>query len=230
MAIQTADSQKRIVGHSRWTTVLKRVRSAVGFTLTEVLATVIVVGLVSAGLATAVTVGSQQFSRSMAMSESKVLYSIIEQDLKNDLSYTTRIIGVAEEDNSDVYDVEGYASLHHGDKSQLLYLRTLSTDGKQIAEPVTLTSGDKTLTGIGQLALCSSNNIRVRNRLISSKAYNYGLKACIKSLTYDKQEKRYSVSLAIATGDNLLADVLVDRTFTIEALNNTAILPTSTAS
>lgn len=202
-----------------------RMRDAAGFTLTEVLATVIVVGLVSGGLATAVTVGSRQFSQSMALSESKMLYSMLEQELKNDLTYSTAILS---KDAETPYNVDGYASLHHYDSKKRLFLRALNDDGSSVAKPDVSTDENgirhQDTTGAGQLALCSSDNIDVRNRLVSSAAYNYGLKAKVKSFVYDKDKKLYTLHLVILSDTQ--EKPLVDGTFSVRALNPVAPLAT----
>lgn len=198
---------------------------AAGFTLTEVLATVIVVGLVSGGLATAVTVGSRQFSQSMAMSESKMLYSMLEQELKNDLAYTTEILSNDSGMNHE-YRVTGYGSHYHSSDKRL-YLRALSEDGNSVVSPTASGNegdeGQRDVTGAGQLALCSSDNIDVRNRLISSAAYNYGLKAKVKSFTYFENEKRFIVDLVIV--DSYGNELITGRKFSVAALNKVSVFP-----
>ena len=222
MMIQITKTIKVAIRKWKLSTARLHLQQTDGFTLTEALATVIVVGLVSAGLATAVTVGSQQFSRSMAMSESRVLCSIIEQDMKNDLTYATNIVwGEKSADKPNSYAVKGYES-SHSSSEQPLYLKTLSQDGKQVTSPVSTDSGEETLTGIGQLALCSADNVQVRARLVSSKAYNYGLKACVKSITYNVEKKRFTVSLVITTQDDL-SNNLIDENFTVNALNSPGV-------
>lgn len=190
-----------------------RLRCSAGFTLTEVLATVIILGLVTSLVATAVTVGVQQFTRSMAASESRMLFSSLQQDLKNDLGYTTT--ASANDKTGDEWNITGYKSINHGtetDKS--LYLKALDSNGAEVPVP------DGSVTGYGQLALCSQDG-KIKNRLLGKAAYNYGLAASVKKLTYNEGKKLYTVTLLIADGaDN---DSLVDETFTIRAMVNEVI-------
>lgn len=192
-----------------------------GFTLTEVLATIIVVSLVSGGLATAVTVGSRQFTQSMALSESKILYSTLEQEMKNDLAYTKTFLsydsGVGHE-----YNVTGYASESHSSEKPL-FLRALDESGSSVVAPATDEDGkgQQDVTGAGQLALCSSDNIEVRNRLINPAAYNYGLKAKVISFKYYEDKKLFTVNLVIV---NSQGDYLAGSTFSVKALNDVGCL------
>lgn len=183
----------------------KKARSCVGFTLTEVLATVVVVGLVSGGLATAVSVGTKQFTRSMAMSESQQLFSMLRQDMDNDLKYATQYLP-----GDDEFHVTGYISPHHGDKDNPLYLCALDDKG-EVAEPT-----NSSLTGLGQLALCSENR-KVKNRLLGKGSYNYDLRARVNSFTYDDTKKTYVIDLEIVQAS--LNESLVHETFSVRALN-----------
>ena len=189
----------------------QRLKATAGFMLTEVLATVIILGLVTSGVAMAVTVGTQQFTQSMAASESRMLFSTLQQDMKNDLSYTSTLFSEETPSGDEVVAVTGYKSLHHGDKNVNLYLKALDEDGT-VVEPA-VGSGD--LTYSGQLALCSMDG-KVINRLLGKAAYNYGLTARVKSLTYDPKTKLFEVNLAIDSADG----VLIDETFSVKALNH----------
>ena len=197
----------RNVVHECCTRATAKLKDTAAFTLTEVLATVIVIGLVSGGLATAVTVGARQFTRSMAMSESQMLCSSLRQDIENDLSYTKIVLG-----DEASGDLTGYVSLHHADKTQYLKLKALDDNG----QPVNASGND--VTGEGQLALCSDDG-KVKNRLLGKAAYNNGLKACVKKLQYIEDKRLYVVELAIYS-DASGSEPLADETFSVKALNN----------
>lgn len=168
---------------------LGRLRFSAGFTLTEVLATVIILGLVTGLVATAVTVGVRQFTHSMAVSESRMLFSSLQQDLKNDLGYTST--ASANGKAGDEWSITGYSSINHGTETgENLYLKALDSNGAFV--PVS----DESVTGYGQLALCSQDG-KVKNRLLGKAAYNYGLVACIKKLKYNEDKKLYTVTLSV---------------------------------
>lgn len=184
--------------------IAKRLRQAFGFTLTEVLATVIIIGLVSGGLAMAVSVGSRQFMRSMALSESQLLFSSLRQDMTNDLRFASLI---KKEDSG---SVTGYQTLHHADKNKRLYLKALDDNGNIVAP-------QDGVTGVGQLALCSKDET-VKKRLLGKAAYNYALRAQVKSFEFNEDNNRYTIQLIIfQTSSN---EKLLDETFTVDALNN----------
>lgn len=194
---------------------LKKLKDAAGFTLTEVLATVIILGLVSGGVAMAVGVGTRQFSHSMASSESQLLFSSLKQDLKNDLSYTTGVF--SSEDSGSLRSITGYQSLRHADKREYLYLKALDSEGNIVQ------ATDGSTTGAGQLALCSADG-KVKNRLLGKGSYNYGLVACIKELRYDTDSKLYTVTMTVEDGSG---GDLVNETFSIKALNKVAFADSS---
>ena len=186
-----------------------RAKASGGFTLTEALATVIVVGLVSAAMVTAVTVGVQQYNRSMALSEAQQLYSSLSRLLDTDLRNSS--VDQALKEATDVVDVTGYQSKNFGNEMRL-QLEALD-DNDEVAMP----TGRET-TGFGQLALCSfDGDAEVENRLLGDKAYNRGLRAKVKSFTYNPENRYYSIELVVGipgTDD----EELVDQVFSTYAL------------
>lgn len=187
-----------------------RLKNSDGFTLTEVLATVIILGFVTSLVATAVTVGTQQFARSMAASESRMLLSSLQQDLKNDLTYTTTAFRGDRSDGG-WEDITGYYSSHHGYKKERLYIKALDSNGG------IENASEGAVTGYGQLALCTRDG-KIKNRLLGKAAYNYGLTACVKELKYSDSEKLYKVTLSISDGNAGTSSV--EETFTIKSLAN----------
>lgn len=176
----------------------KNVRSESGFTLTEVLATVIILGLVTAGMAMAVTVGVQQFNKSMALSEGQQLYSSISRLLEIDLrlAEAPRSSGPVSEYKSQVHP-----------STEAVHLEALDDDGN-IMDPA-----GEDVTGYGQLALVSQSDTY---HLLGKAAYNYGLRAKVKSLRYDKATSCYTVELII--GNPAQENPVVDETFTVFSL------------
>lgn len=185
---------------SRWA----HLRSQAGFTLTEVLATVIILGLVTAGMATAITVGVQQFNKSMALSEGQQLYSSISRLLENDLRFSGA--------PSASGPVTSYQSINYSNE-QMLYLEALDDEGNVVSPA----NGET--TGYGQLALCSHDEgSTVKNYLLGRAAYNYGLRAKVKSFNYDKGAHYYTLELVI--GDPSQGYDVVDETFTVYSLRD----------
>lgn len=177
-------------------------RSKEGFTLTEVLATVIILGLVTAGMATAITVGVQQFNKSMALSEGQQLYSSISRLLENDLRFS----GTPDASGP----VTSYQSINYSDE-RTLYLEALDDDGNVVSP-----SNGET-TGYGQLALCSHDDGSVvKNYLLGRAAYNYGLRAKVERFDYDATSHNYTIELVI--GNPTQSYDVVDETFTVYSL------------
>ncbi len=198
-----------------------RARATAGFTLTEALATVIIIGLVTATMAGGVALASKQFTRSIAHSQAQQLYSSLAQTIDNDLRYTNTYYGSSD-------NVTGYTSFAHGvpeSKKNIvlgddakLYLKTLASDGNE-----------QDLGTPGELALCNDvstntdegKNKKLTNRLVGRGSYNNGLKASITSFTYDTTSKLFSIELVISQVDSDgNATTFIDQTFTVKALNN----------
>lgn len=195
----TRINDNRIIACSRF---LARLKSKEGFTLTEVLATVIILGLVTAGMATAITVGVQQFNKSMALSEGQQLYSSISRLLENDLRFS----GAPDTSGP----VSSYQSVNYSNE-QTLYLEALDDDGNVVSP-----SNGET-TGYGQLALRSHDeDSTVKNYLLGRAAYNYGLRAKVKSFVYDANNHYYTIELVI--GNPSQGYDVVDETFTVYSL------------
>lgn len=202
----------------------QRTRATAGFTLTEALATVIIIGLVTATMAGGVALASKQFTRSIAHSQAQQLYSSLAQTIDNDLRYTNTYYGSAD-------NVTGYTSFVHGvpeSKKNIvlgddakLYLKTLASDGTE-----------QGLGTPGELALCNDvstntdedKNKKLTNRLVGRGSYNNGLKASITSFTYDSNAKLFSIDLVISQVDSDgNATTFIDQTFTVKALNNPTV-------
>lgn len=217
-------------GHSEGRTraagaAAKRRRQA-GFTLSELLTTVIIVGLVTSLLATGATLAATQYTRSMALSESFMLYSTLEQVLDNELTYTQTVYG--EKLGDGTYKVTGFDSKHYiavdapavsvtsagaaggtSDPAGTRYLMMVDDNGNAF--------GMGTADAYGQLALCSSDGASV-NRLLGKAAYNYNLVARIDGITYNPNSMLFSVSLKIAQSTDT-SKPLVSEVFTVRALN-----------
>lgn len=191
-----------------------RLQTQGGFSLGELLVTVLIVGLVTCLLATGATLATTQFMRSMAHSESFMLYSTLEQVLDNELSYTQTIYGSESSENT--YAVDGFQSRHYiavdgeSGKVSTCYLMTVDSGGA--AHPMSQAGS------YGQLALCSENGKNI-NRLLGTAAYNYGLVARVGSLTFDSASRLFTVNLIIARSSGEAFEELVNETFSVRALN-----------
>lgn len=187
-----------------------------GFTITEALATVVIVGLVTAILAGGIGLATSQYTKSMSNSEAQMLYSSLQKILDTELRFTKTYVADAGG------NVTGFESKHYKAKeidqggtavakeTSALCTVPVGGDGKTANEPGTP----------GMLGMASAlGQGAVTNTFLGSGAYNYGLKACVKSLTYESGSRCFKVRLAITQGSDE-ASPLVDETFTVRALNN----------
>ena len=190
--------------------------SNVGFTITEALATVIIVGLVTAILAGGIGLATSQYTKSMRSSESQMLYSSLQKILDTELRFTKTYAADASG------NITGFESKHYKAKeidqggiavkkeTSALCTVPVGGDGKTANEPTT--------PGMLGMASAIGQGV-VTNTFLGSGAYNYGLEACVKSLTYDAAGRCFKVRLAITQGSDD-ANPLIDETFTVRALNN----------
>lgn len=198
-----------------------------GFTLSELLTTVIIVGLVTSLVAGGATLATNHFSRSVALSESFMLYSTLEQVLDNELSFTETIYG-AKIGESNTYEVDGFQSWNYlfidapasagegggegagaGSSVGTYYLMMVGPDGKGQDASVS--------SAFGQLAFCAQDGSSP-NKILSPSSYNNNLVARVDTLVYDAASRLFTVRLLIAqAGDT--GNPLVDETFTVRALN-----------
>ena len=167
-----------------------------GFTLTEMLCTVLLVSLVSTMLVTGVLMGSKQYNRSIRISEAQQLNLTIETILTNELKYTNRI----EEENGQVkkiysttYDLTAISILKN-DKDEAV------SDGKY-----------------GQLSFTDGTSY---NRVLPKGSYAKELGVKITSLTYDQSQKCFHVTMDIGT-DKIGS--LISENFVVRALNPVTI-------
>ena len=155
--------------------VRKKIKNNSGMTVFELLCAVLILLLVSSGMASAVSLGVRQYQKSIRDSESKVLYSTLMTVLSNELAYTTDIRvdgkGNVLQFQSQNYVIEGNLS-------------TLMTDE----------SGDN---GYGQILLGNSKDTSESMRVLGKAAYANGLLAKVTSITYDNSNCCFSVYLSI---------------------------------
>ena len=149
-------------------------------TVFELLCAVLILLLVSSGMASAVSLGVRQYQKSIRDSESKVLYSTLMTVLSNELAYTTDI-------RVDALDASGKGNVKQFQSQNYVIEGNLST-------LMTDESGDD---GYGQLLLGNSKDTSESMSVLGKAAYANGLLAKVTSITYDKSNFCFSVYLSI---------------------------------
>ena len=185
----------------------RTLRNQDGFTLTEVLATVIIVGLVSMMMAGGIMLANKQFVSSMAHSQAQQLYTTIAETIDSDLRYVGNTTSDFAVDASGVH----YKSEKHGDEtladSNYLYLKTLDDKGNV-----------QSMDTYGQLALCTADGT-TKNRLLGKGFYNNGLVVKISSLEYNETIDCFVVTMSVAQKNDTAHPIIDAKRFTIKALN-----------
>lgn len=202
--------------------ISRALKQTTGFTLTEALATVIIVGLVTAILASSVALGTRQYTQSMANSEAQMLYSSLQKILDTELRFTQTITVDSTSGQVVAFESKHYKGKQTGDDPENIegtsLLCTFEVDAKGGV------TGVSTPDVPGQLGMASKiESDAVCNPFLGSGAYNYGLQASIPYITYNESGGYFRVELVISRGSGDDASTLVDEYFTVKGLNLRAV-------
>lgn len=172
---------------------MSRVLDDGGYTLVEALVTLLIVLLVTAGVAGGVAFAQRQFERSIALSESKVLYSTLENAIRNEIAY------------ADLISAEGgtvrFTSMNYADES-----------GEDPMWELAAVDGDHMATGgRGEIALVrNGTGGLIMARLLPSTAYTREMTASVdtEETTIGGETPAIKVSIGIysASGSEMLGE------------------------
>jgi len=175
----------------------KKLSGKHGMSLAETLCAIIILLLATGGMAGGIQFATQEFSKSMIRSESKVLYSTLESAIKNELQY----VSVAPETDGIIVSVDGVSgfnaveSYKTGDADCML---AQNTEGFLVAEDI--------ITG--------DTRLLVSKGVYSQGAYGFGADVMTY---YNPAGKYFRVNLLIYQGDN--TDPIINGFFDVFALN-----------
>ena len=139
--------------------------------MTELLCAVLILVLVSGGMATAVSLAARQYEQSMRESEAQILCSTLETILRNELAYTTNI-------KLNGKQVEQFQSQTYAIKDSLSSIVIDDPDEK----------------GYGRLLL---GNDTKNMDILGRGAYPHGLLVKIDEFTYDNSTHCFTVKLSV---------------------------------
>ncbi len=174
-----------------------------GFTLTEMLCTVLLVALASIALVSGVSVANRQFQTSIRISQAQQLSTTLETLLANELKYTNEIVV----ENGQVKKFYSVTYAISTDLTELVIL-----DGNQ--NIVVIENNQK----YGELALGDDSQY---HRILSHANYDKQLGVKIQSLTFDETNKVFSIQMDIGT-DALGS--LTQETFKVRSLNEVKVI------
>ncbi len=173
-----------------------------GFTLTEMLCTVLLVALASSALVSGVSVANRQFQTSIRISQAQQLSTTLETLLANELKYTNEIVV----ENGQVKKFYSVTYAISTDLTELVIL-----DGNQ---NIVIENNQK----YGELALGDDSQY---HRILSHANYDKQLGVKIQSLTFDETNKVFSIQMDIGT-DALGS--LTQETFKVRSLNEVKVI------
>ena len=139
--------------------------------MTELLCAVLILVLVSGGMATAVSLAARQYQQSRRESEAQILCSTLETILRNELAYTTNI-------KLNGKQVEQFQSQTYAIKDSLSSIVIDDPDEK----------------GYGRLLL---GNDTKNMDILGRGAYPHGLLVKIDEFTYDNSTHCFTVKLSV---------------------------------
>lgn len=198
---------------------VRALKQVAGFSLTEALTTVVIVGLVTTILAGGIGLATKQYTQQMSNAEAQMLYSSLQKILDTELRFVDefkydKTSGKVTSFESKHYMAQQSVS-NPGTMEPTIYLCTIARmpgDVMVAQEPATP----------GQLAMASDYGLdKAYNPLLPSAAYNYGLQASVKTFTYNSTGNYFTLNLTISRPDGETVDgqILVDETFTVRPLN-----------
>lgn len=160
----------------------QKLKSRRGMSLGELLCAVLILTLVSSGMASAVSLGVRQYQQSMRTSEAKVLCSTLEAVLRSELAYTTQI-------KLDGGNVKQFQSQNFAIKKNL---STLTTDAEMPGQ-------------YGHIVLANCDNPSEYMNVLGKGAYTNGLLANIDAFTYDTANHCFTVRLSVGDSSQAYA-------------------------
>lgn len=195
-----------------FTMIKRRARGKGGFTLTEMLATVLILSLVSGAMAAGIRFAVDQYHRSMLTSESKVLCSTLASIIRGELSSTTKVTCDGTPDASGFRRVSKFYSLNYavGKTHNCSLVMAEMTDAGTLKR-----LGDDQF---GELALgVGDGEDFIGTLLISSASYSsYHLRANA-AIRYNQSENIFRVRLLVAPSGK--DETLIDEEFDVIPLN-----------
>lgn len=162
--------------------MIDRIKKKAGYTLTEMLCVVFLIGLVSVGMVTGIDTGSRQFKKSVRVSEATTLYTTLQTLLSNELRFTNLDTLTVDSNNK----VKTFYSITFAIRENPTGLYVL--DGTKEREDIPLTNN-----GYGQLAIGDGETF---NRLLGKSSYTHNLGAKA-SITYNSSGQYFTVDLDI---------------------------------
>ena len=175
--------------------ICQRLRGNRGVSFAELLITLLILSLSSAGMAGGVLFAKEQYRASMVLSESKVLCSTLSDSIKDALRNATDIEG-------NVNDPHFYAKDWRGGKS---HIETLNSQGEK--------------ADYGELWIVGTSDSESNNkRMASSASYSsYHLQAKA-AISYVAEEELFHVTLTIRDAERG-KDVIENHSFDVFVLN-----------
>ena len=140
----------------------QKLKSSRGMSLGELLCAVLILTLVSGGMASAVSLGVRQYQQSIRTSEAKILCSTLETILRNELAYVYDI-------KMDGTNVKQIQSQNYGMKGNLS----------------TLTTDEAGQNGYGHIILANCEDTSEYMSILGEAAYTNGLLAKIDLFSYE---------------------------------------------
>ena len=173
---------------------MSKLRNNQGMSIGETLVAVLILLLVSGGLASGVSLANRYYTKTLRTSEANELFSTLESLISNELRYT------------------GEVELN-GNSLDVFFSPTFSNEDD--LTKIVIVNGDKELVNnkYGYVAIGNTSEYRY---ILAKGSYPNELGVKIKSITYDSTKGCFNVELDIGTEK---IGTLIDKTFSVRCLN-----------
>ncbi len=178
---------------------MNKLRNNKGMSIAEALVAVLILLLVSGGLASGVSLANHYYTKTLRTSEANELFSTLESLISNELRYT------------------GYAKLNINDNSLVEFFSPTFPD-EDVYPTFVIVDGNKELLDddkYGYVAIGNTNE-DVYRYILAKGSYPNQLGVKIKFITYNEDHGCFNVELDIGTET---IGTLIDKTFSVRCLN-----------
>ena len=175
---------------------MNKLRNNKGMSIAETLVAVLILLLVSGGLASGVSLANRYYTKTLRTSEANELFSTLESLISNELRYT-----------GEVY--------LNGDSLDTFFSPTFSNEKKLTRIVIVDTNKELLNDEYGYVAIGNTEDNEYRY-ILAKGSYPNELGVKIKSITYDDKHGYFNVELDIGTET---IGTLIDKAFSVRCLN-----------
>lgn len=181
--------------------IKKKLQSAGGFSLTEMLVATIILLIAAQGMTDGISFASSQYTKQMRNSQSRILCSTLENTINYEFAHTDKIV-YSNKSGSGTYAVSKFFSPTFCIRDSYSQFVAIDDSGKPVA------------SGIGYLVLGyqPSEGTYDGYPIASESLYTYGIKASVDNVVYVERDNapsyfQYRIKIYDESGNTLIEDL-----------------------